>query len=62
MLEGSVIAGAIRLLGCTIHYPEGRATIVETEAYRAEDDPGCHAYGKTRMKNMSLFGPRNRNR
>lgn len=30
---------------------------MEVEAYRSEDDPACHAYGKSKMKNMALFGP-----
>lgn len=47
----------MRLLGCTIVHPDGAARIVETEAYRGSDDPGCHAFGRVRMKNMALFGP-----
>ncbi len=57
VLERDVVEGAIRLLGCTLVHPGGRARIVETEAYRGSDDPGCHAYGRARMKNMALFGP-----
>ncbi len=57
ILRGDVVAGARALLGATLATPFGRVRIVETEAYRALDDPGCHAYGKARMKNMALFGP-----
>ena len=57
VLKRDVLEGARRLLGCEIHHPGGIARIVETEAYRGSDDPGCHAFGKTKMKNMALFGP-----
>lgn len=57
VLERDVVEGAIRLLGCTLVHPGGKARIVETEAYRGSDDPGCHAYGRVQMKNMALFGP-----
>ena len=57
ILRADVVAGAKRLLGCTIVWSEGRARIVETEAYRGNDDPGCHAFGRPLMKNMALYGP-----
>lgn len=57
LLRGDVLAGARALLGCRLVSPAGAGIIVETEAYRGLDDPGCHAFGKARMKNMALFGP-----
>lgn len=57
ILRDDVLAGARALLGCRLASPLGAGIIVETEAYRGSDDPGCHAYGKARMRNMSLFGP-----
>ncbi|RYG40115.1 hypothetical protein EON79_23155, partial [bacterium] len=53
VLARDVVAGAIRLLGCVIVWPGGRARIVETKAYRGLDDPGCHAFGRQRMSNMA---------
>ena len=57
LLSRDVVAAASVLLGATLVYGEMRARIVETEAYRGEDDPACHAYRKTTMRNMVLFGP-----
>ncbi len=42
------------LLGWIIVKGDMRARIVETEAYRA-DDPACHAFGRSKMKNMALW-------
>lgn len=55
LLRRDVVAAAPALLGATLVYGEMRARIVETEAYRA-DDPACHAYRKTTMRNMVMFG------
>jgi DNA-3-methyladenine glycosylase len=55
LLEEDVLAAAQALLGTHLVHGPLRARIVETEAYR-HDDPGCHAFGKSRMKNMVLFG------
>ncbi|MGV3613999.1 MAG: DNA-3-methyladenine glycosylase [Fimbriimonas sp.] len=57
LLAHDVVAAAPALLGAIIVHGEMRARIVETEAYRAADDPACHAYRKTTMRNMVLFGP-----
>ncbi|CAN5525966.1 DNA-3-methyladenine glycosylase [soil metagenome] len=57
ILTSDVVEGAKSLLGGTLVKGNLRARIVETEAYRGEDDPGSHSYGKTKMKNMALFGP-----
>jgi DNA-3-methyladenine glycosylase len=55
LLRRDVVAAAPALLGAILVRGELRARIVETEAYRA-DDPACHAYRKTTMRNMVLFG------
>lgn len=55
LLRRDVVAAAPALLGGMLVSGELRARIVETEAYRA-DEPACHAFGKTKMKNMLLFG------
>jgi DNA-3-methyladenine glycosylase len=57
LLEANVLAAAPALLGWTLVRGEMRARIVEVEAYRGADDRACHAFGKTKMKNMALFGP-----
>jgi DNA-3-methyladenine glycosylase len=56
LLARDVVAAAPALLGAMVAHGPMRAQIVETEAYRA-DDPACHAYRKTTMRNMVLFGP-----
>lgn len=54
LLRTDVVAGAKALLGGTLIYGHLRARIVETEAY-SWDDPACHAYGRSKMKNMALW-------
>jgi DNA-3-methyladenine glycosylase len=54
ILERDVIEASVALLGWEIVRGNRRARIVETEAYR-HDDPACHAFRKTKMKNMALF-------
>ncbi len=54
ILARDVEEGARRLLGCVLVMGEKTAQIVETEAY-TWDDPGCHSYGRTAMKNMAMF-------
>jgi len=56
LLRRDVVAAAPALLGATLVRGAIRARIVETEAYRAADDPACHAYRKTTMRNMVMFG------
>lgn len=56
VLRTDVLEASKALLGWTVVRGRMRASIVETEAYR-HDDPACHAFGKTKMKNMALFGP-----
>jgi DNA-3-methyladenine glycosylase len=57
LLSQDVVAASPALLGCILVHGQMRARIVEVEAYRGVDDPACHAFGKTRMKNMVMFGP-----
>lgn len=57
VLEDDVLAASRRLLGCFLVRGPLRARIVETEGYRAEDDPACHAYRKETMRNAVMFGP-----
>lgn len=54
ILREDVVEGAKALLGGTLVRGPMRARIVETEAYHF-DDPGCHAYGRAKMKNMALW-------
>lgn len=55
LLRHDVVLAAKSLLGSTLSRGNRRAVIVETEAYRGEDDPACHAFGKVAMKNRVLF-------
>mgnify|MGYP000883450652 CR=1 FL=1 len=52
---------ARELLGCLlVRHLEGEtliARIVETEAYLAQDDPGCHAARGRTERNSVMFGP-----
>lgn len=54
-LERDVLEAAPHALGMILRLGDLTAQIVEVEAYRA-DDPGCHAFGRSQMKNMALFG------
>ncbi|MFI5386840.1 MAG: DNA-3-methyladenine glycosylase [Fimbriimonadales bacterium] len=57
VLRRDVLEAAPALLGWDLVREELRARIVEVEAYRS-DDPACHAFGKSKMKNMGLYtGP-----
>jgi DNA-3-methyladenine glycosylase len=47
---------ARELLGCTLLRNGVGGTIVETEAYAA-DDPACHAYIGPTRRNRPIFGP-----
>jgi DNA-3-methyladenine glycosylase len=53
-LERDVLEASKALLGWELVRGNLRARIVETEAYR-HDDPACHAFGRSQMKNMALF-------
>jgi DNA-3-methyladenine glycosylase len=57
LLERDVVRGARAMLGWTLVRGEMRARVVETEAYRAEDDPACHAYRSRTKRNDVMFGP-----
>ncbi len=56
ILERDVVLAAPSLIGWRILAEKCLVEIVETEAYRW-DDPGCHAFGRNRMKNMAMLGP-----
>ncbi len=55
-LEHDVLQAARALLGSTLVRGGCRARIVETEAYRAEDDPACHAYRRRTPRNETMWG------
>jgi DNA-3-methyladenine glycosylase len=56
LLRRDVLAAAPKLLGWRLVRGDLMARIVEVEAYRS-DEPAAHSYGKTKMKNMAMFGP-----
>lgn len=55
LLRRDVVAAAPRLLGWHLVLGEMRARIVEVEAYRTPDDPGCHAHHGRSPKCESMF-------
>jgi DNA-3-methyladenine glycosylase len=57
ILRSDVLAAAPQLLGWHLVRGGLRARVVEVEAYRGSDDPGAHSFGKSKMKNMAMFGP-----
>ena len=56
ILRLDVLEAAPSLLGLTLVRGGRRARIVETEAYRAEDDPACHAYRRRTLRNETMWG------
>lgn len=56
-----MIEAAKALLGWVLESDDGlKARIVETEAYRTPDDPGCHAHRGMTKRNAVMFGPAGR--
>ena len=55
ILDRDVLEGARSLLGWILVRGAMKARIVETEAYRAEDDPACHGYRGPTPRNQVLF-------
>ena len=57
LLETDVVAASRAMLGMALVRGDRRARIVETEAYRAADDPASHAYRGQTTRNAVMFGP-----
>jgi DNA-3-methyladenine glycosylase len=57
LLEQDVIEAAMGLLGVSVQFKGREAMIIETEAYRADDDPSCHGYRGITNRNAPMFGP-----
>ena len=55
-LRLDVLQAAESMLGGILVRGARRARIVETEAYRAEDDPACHAYRRRTARNETMWG------
>lgn len=56
-LESDVLSAGHALLGAHLVRGTLRARIVEVEAYRTPDDPGCHAHNGMTPRNKVLYGP-----
>jgi DNA-3-methyladenine glycosylase len=57
LLEQDVVAASEAMLGMFLVRGGRRGRIVETEAYRASDDPASHAYRGVTPRNAVMFGP-----
>ena len=55
LLERDVHIGAKALLGAYIIRGDRVARIVEVEAYRTPDDPGCHAHRGQTVRNRAMY-------
>lgn len=54
-LERDVLRAAPLLIGWDLVVPGARARILEVEAYRTPDDPGCHAHNGRTERNRVMF-------
>jgi len=57
LLTGDVLIAARGLLGAELTVGSCQVRIIETEAYRAADDPGSHAARGQTPRNAVMFGP-----
>jgi DNA-3-methyladenine glycosylase len=56
LLRRDVLAAAPKLLGWVLRTGDLSARIVEVEAYRTPDDPGCHAHRGQTPRCATMFG------
>ncbi len=55
VLNADVVEASRRLLGAQLVLGDLRSKIIETEAYRAEDDPACHGFNGITPRNKVMF-------
>lgn len=56
LLRRDVLSAAPKLLGWVLRAGDLTARIVEVEAYRTPDDPGCHAHRGQTPRCATMFG------
>lgn len=55
--QNNVVDVARNLIGKRLVYGPHQGIIIETEAYRGEDDPASHAYRGMTKRSSIMFGP-----